>query len=299
VTGAHPPRSVARWLSQADPRPWVLGLVLLSLVPAGGALAQPPTDPSTDPNALINYPFFLDNGLGGFDVSGRSVQAYRFPFFRTLRPVPDHPWGLRLMLPVSFGVHDLKAALDGDQRFRESFRTLTFVPGLELRLPTAGGWFFKPFVEAGVGKELSASGGWVLLYAAGARALRELPRGRHQWSFGAGAKWNGVSGLSDDLSDAWGVVEAGLDFRYPLGASIASRELDSSVYLIARRFFSDLVFNRIGQEPIEIEAQYEIGFTFGTEGPIRLWRFKLPRIGLGYRFGGDLRAYRVNFGFPF
>jgi hypothetical protein len=198
---------------------------------------------------------------------------------------------------MSFGVHDLRGVLDGEERFRQSFRTVTFVPGVEFQLPVAD-WIVKPFAEAGYGKETSAGGEGVLIYSAGARALHERPSGRTLWSFGAGAEWNGVSGAESDIADEYRLVEAGVEFRYPLGGSFQGKPLDSSVYGMVRRF-SDLVFPRIGRGPIEIESQFEIGITFGTEPRMELWGVSLPRIGLSYRFGSDLRAYRINFGFPF
>ncbi len=276
-----------------------LVLALLSFAAPGTPRAEIPPVQDLDPSELINYPYDLDSGLGSFSVSGRSVHVYRIPFSYTLRGLAAHPWGLKLTLPVSLGFHDLKAVLEGDEGVRKSLRTLTFVPGVEFQLPTGRGWLLKPFAEVGFGKEFAAGGEWVLIYATGTRALLKWPRGRFIWSFGAGVQWNGMSGIDRKFADDYGRVEAGVDFRFPLNVRLAEFSLDSSVYLLGRRFVSDLVFERIGRQPIEIENQYEVGITFGTEPPMRLWGVKLPRIGLSHRFGGDLIAYRINFGFPF
>lgn len=46
--------------------------------------------------------------------------------------------------------------------------------------------------------------------------------------------------------------------------------------------------------------QFEVGFTLGATETIRIWRIPLPRLGFGYRFGGDgLSVYRIVFGSPY
>ncbi len=267
---------------------------------SGALSAQTSSTLQIDPDELINYAYVLDSGLGSFSVSGRSVQTYRIPISYTLRSIVEHPWGLKLTFPVSFGFHDLRAVIAGDDALRANLRTVVVTPGVEFQFPAGRAWLLKPFAEVGFGKEISAGGDRVLVYSTGVRALLERPRGRYTCSFGAGAKRNGVSGIDGNRStDELGIVEAGVDFRFPLGVDIAGRPLDASVFLVGRRFVSSLVFEQIGQPPIEIESQYEVGTSFGTDPPIRIWGVKLPRIGLSYRTGDDLVAYRINFGFPF
>jgi len=38
--------------------------------------------------------------------------------------------------------------------------------------------------------------------------------------------------------------------------------------------------------------------TFGSRGPMKLWKIPLPRIGVGYVFGHDLAVLRIVFGAP-
>ena len=45
-------------------------------------------------------------------------------------------------------------------------------------------------------------------------------------------------------------------------------------------------------------VQYEAGVTFGSRGPMKLWKIPLPRVGVGYVFGHDLAALRIVFGAP-
>ena len=57
--------------------------------------------------------------------------------------------------------------------------------------------------------------------------------------------------------------------------------------------------HREDRDPLTIKYTNEIGFTFGTTPKIKLWIVKLPRIGVGYRWGSNARGVRLNFGFPF
>ena len=50
---------------------------------------------------------------------------------------------------------------------------------------------------------------------------------------------------------------------------------------------------------LEIVYNDEIGFALSTDPRTKLWFIKLPRIGLGFRWGENLRGVRLNFGFPF
>ncbi|MGQ0835770.1 MAG: hypothetical protein ACT4O5_12790 [Gammaproteobacteria bacterium] len=47
-------------------------------------------------------------------------------------------------------------------------------------------------------------------------------------------------------------------------------------------------------EPLQLEP----GVIFGTRPGWRVWRVPLPRIGLGYRFAGDLSGWRLVIGAP-
>lgn len=246
----------------------------------------------------MNYAYVADSGFGGFSISGRSVQVYRIPFSYTLRSLDEHPRGLKLTLPVSFGFHDLKATIDDELRPIERLRTLTFVPGLELHLPVGRQTVLKPFVEAGFGRETEVSGTTVYLYSAGLKTLTTQPLDGVTVGIGTNVEWNGVSAEDGD-SDDFGVAELGAEWLYPLPASVAGRRLDLGPYLILRYFYSDLVFERLDAPAIEIDAQAELGVSLGTEEPIRFMGVKLPRFGFAYRFGGGLESWRINFGFPF
>ncbi len=242
----------------------------------------------------INYPYGADIGFGEFDVDGRSVQVYRIPFGWTLREAGDERTGLRLTLPLGFGVHDLSVGFQ-EGELVETIRTISLVPGLEWTVPI-GDWTLEPFVEAGAAIDLDEDR-TARLYAAGARANRRFTVDALRWTLGAELGTDG-SRLGDGATDGYTYADAGLDMRFPLSLSLAAHQLDMSLYVIYRQYLTDLEFERAETAPIELDHHLELGVTFGTVKPLIVFGQKLPRVGLSYRGTGDLQAWRLNFGFP-
>lgn len=257
----------------------------------GGAAAQSDED-------LVNYPYTLGAGFDAFHVEGRSVQLYRLPFSYRLRSLEKaDPWGLKLSLPISFGFHDFKFTDVFGNEVTKKLETVSVVPGVEFEIPLRGNWVLKPFGELGTGKDL-AGGELAFIYSAGLKSLGVWPRKGYTLSLGSGLDYSGSTTYDGELSQGFTTLEVGLDVLRPLGFSIKGREVDASVYLIARRFF-DLEFAQLEGDPVDVKDLYEIGVTFGTEPRFTLWKLKMPRIGVAYRFSADLTSWRINFGFPF
>ena len=91
----------------------------------------------------------------------------------------------------------------------------------------------------------------------------------------------------------------GLDVVYPLGLTLKGRKTNIGGYVAYNYYLDDLEFDSITRNPIEIDQTIEIALTFGTYSPIPMAIFNFRRVGLAYRFGGDLKAIRIVFSFPF
>jgi hypothetical protein len=74
-------------------------------------------------------------------------------------------------------------------------------------------------------------------------------------------------------------------------------QADYEPYFLARVYFGGEDHPLPGDGSNTI-VQYEGGMTFGSRGPMQLWKIPLPRIGVGYVFGHDLAALRIVFGKP-
>jgi hypothetical protein len=100
------------------------------------------------------------------------------------------------------------------------------------------------------------------------------------------------------VADDFGEIRLGFDARHPLPFTIGGSQGDLSLYCIRRQYVDAFIARDEGNS-LEIQYTNELGFTFGTTPRVKLWFIKLPRIGIGYRFGPNVSGFRLNFGFPF
>lgn len=252
--------------------------------------AQQP--PSPTPGA---HPFGF--GLAESSSSDGQTEVYdlRVPLAYTLIPVEDGHWGLRLRLIVYAGIYDFLADDDPDLELR--FQSLAATPGVEFLLPVGGGWLLKPFAEIGYTYDFE-NGIGAGVWSAGLRTLVTWDIGGTALSLGTELQY--LSTFTSDLgvADDFGEALAGLDARRPVGLTVAGNQVDFGIYYI-RREFIDAVFESTAGGTVDVASTNEMGFSFGTTPATSLWSIKLPRIGLGYRWGQGVRGVRLNFGFPF
>lgn len=229
------------------------------------------------------------------DASATSFQIYRIPISYSIRRLEDKPWGLRITLPVSLGTYQLEAAT-GVGDVVESIQSVVVIPGVEFLVPVGERWVLKPFAEAGVGDD-SRTGETHLLYAAGIRARGEYEARPFELMVGTAFRYR--SPADTDVVENWySTVEGGLDAQLPLGFSVGSGAARGGGYAILRHF-SNLEFELVTEGPFNVSWNYEVGLSFSTEPALKVWKIKLPWVGLGYRFGDRTRGIRLNLAFPF
>jgi hypothetical protein len=187
-------------------------------------------------------------------------------------------------------------ALGDVGEFVANLQAASVIPGVEVEVPLGGTWQLKPFAEIGVGAG-SADGDVEMLYGAGVRSSGGIPAGRFALTVGGAAAYKKPATSRAQL-DGYSRLEGGIDAQLPLGFRVAGRGARGGLYGIVRRFYN-LDLERLGQEPIELRRQYELGLSFSTEPTLRLWKIKLPWIGLGYQFGDVVSGVRLYLSFPF
>ena len=242
-----------------------------------------------------NHPFAFALGSGDSAAPETKVYDVRIPVYFTLIPLQDRPWGLRLKMTAFAGVYKftVEDAIDLNLRFQ----SLAATPGVEFLVPAGGGWVLKPFAEIGYAYDFDDELGFGV-WSVGMRTIVTWPIGKIDLSFGTKVQYLSTFTSDLDLADEFGEVRLGLDARHPLGFTIGGNRGDLSLYFIRRQYI-DAVIARDEGTPLEIQYTNELGFTFGTTPKVKLWFFRLPRIGLGYRWGQNIRGLRLNFGFPF
>ena len=242
-----------------------------------------------------NHPMIFGLGLGDTGESDGRVYDVRVPFGYTLIKPEDRGWGLRLRLIMYAGIYDFwtEDLIDLDLRFQ----SLAATPGVEFLLPVGRGWTLKPFTEIGYARDFENAlnfGVW----SVGMRTLTEWDVGTVDLRMGTAFGYFSTFKSDLELTDDYGQAEIGLDAGFPLGFTIAGNPAYLATYGIHRRYV-DAFISRPEGDPLEIEYHTEIGVAFGTRPRIKLWFVRLPRIGIGYRWGPNVDGVRLNFGFPF
>jgi len=256
---------------------------------AGGA--------ATDPSSLVNHAYTVSDTAFS-NVVGQSVQAVRLPISYTLRSMEDHAWGATLHFPVSIGLHEFQASDAFGGELRENVATVSAMAGVEFQVPTGKLWVLRPFAELGAGTDFDDEE-VAYIYSTGIRGVAEVPREKRLYRFGLGLDYDGATLAGGGPSDGFTTLETGLDVRFPISRSLASRGADWSVYAIRRRFLEALTFDQLNGETIELRNQNELGVTLGFDRPFGFWLLNISRIGIGVRFGEKLSSVRILFGVPF
>lgn len=276
-------------MRSCSPAKRLLGVLFFALIVARLVDAQ-----QTDSPAPV-IPGLFALGMTEPGVSDGTVNDVRIPLGLTIIPVQDRAWGLRLRLIVYAGIYDLNFdnVVDLDLRFQ----SLAATPGVEFLIPVGKGWTLKPFTEIGYAHDFDQNidfGVW----SVGMRTLTEWQHRRVAIRLGTKVQFLSTFKSDLELSDEFYELQLGLDVGFPLGFNISGGEAYLSPYGFRRQYI-DVSIERPQGEPIDFTYTNELGLAFGTRPRIRLWFIKLPRIGIGYRWGPELSGWRLSFGFPF
>jgi hypothetical protein len=247
---------------------------------------------------VINFGFATQLGSGIYTLSGRTLQVYRLPFSWQLPAANDARVQARLTLPLTIGLADFNPIDVLENGLPEGLDTASFVPGIELSIAVADNWHLEPFVEAGVARdrtnELDQR-----VYSVGLRSRYELEDGAIHWEFLEEVLHMTVEQKSADSTDDCSRIRLGTTARRALDATVMGRRADYLVYGFVDVYTDTPAGPADGESGEGGGAQLEVGVTFGTVEPWRIWGVPLPRLGVGYRFGEDLSVLRVVFGGPF
>ena len=287
----------ALWQLVRTPRRTILcGLLLTGGLPADAA--KPMTRAA---QAVINFGFATQLGSGIYSVSGRTLQVYGLPFGYTFPAADESRLRVRLTLPVTIGLLDFEPLDVVDNGLPENLDTLSFVPGLEFRIRVRDGWQLEPFVEAGIARDRTSELDQQV-YAFGLRNSNFLAYGDTEWEFTEEIVRVIVdqdAAAADDCTRLRIGTTARRAFGRAFGDVTASRRVDALFYGMVDLYTDTPGGPAEGEGDDGGAAQVEIGVTFGTTAPLRIWRIPLPRVGLGYRFGEELSVFRLVLGAPF
>ena len=272
----------------------VAGVLVLISTPAP-ARSQAPVD--LEAGDEIHYPWTLGAAAGGFDsgsIGDQTSRVVAIPVSIWLRRLTEERRvGLRLRLTGVLGFQDFERLQEFDVN---SIRLGGVFPGLEALFPLSRRSMLRPFADIGIGLTNTAIDEvWLTTFG----LLSEFVFPWKRWELGLEPRAQvGLSWADTDLLDqqyAW--LSARADARYPLRFEIGGSTPDVGVYLEPGWFPNDLVFSEASGVKRSVVWQYEFGATLGFRDLApKIWFIRVPRLGVGYRFGDGLTGWRIRIG---
>lgn len=201
---------------------------------------------------------------------------------------------IEFIVPVTFGVQtfEFKDIIEGD--FPTDIRQISFTPGVELEIPVSRRWALRPFGHFGWGTETGVEKESAWIYWAGLKSRWAFQAGNFDFALLNGYAFYGYlpsDGSPDDMS----VLTNGLELEYPLGnLTLHGDQLYLKTHLINYFYLDhDKLMEYSASTIIDLGSEWEIGVSVGKKTKMKIWFYKLDRIGLAYRFSKNTRGIRL------
>ena len=245
---------------------------------------------------LTSFAFASYLGTGFYTTSGQNVFVLQMPFDHVIKEKTDTEAGWVLKLPITIGFINFEDTILEDLPELDDVGTITFLPGIEYQHPVTPNWTLIPFADYGFARELDNTSN-VLIVGAGIKSYYNVHFDKAMFTLGNRFLYaRERSKLSSSDAD-YSLIETGLNYRVTSNYFFAEDQLYSNLYYINFYYPNNLVFFEQTPNPIRVGIEHEVGITFSNL-PDFLF-FEKPQIGVGVRFGNDLKVYRLVFGAPF
>lgn len=264
---------------------WRYLILLVLFCPLGAPLLA---------NDLTDYAYANYLGSGIYTAAGRSVQMISIPFSLPKPVYTDEDLRITVKIPVTIGFYDFSSDGPFPQGIAEQVGTMTIVPSVNFEFQLNSDWKLTPFFDLGAGQNFT-SGSVVGIYAAGLHSNFGFAWLGKRFRLGNRFLYAGHTAADTNFAS----FDTGLEISQPLGRNVFSNKLDVKFYAVNFLYLQNLKLLRFQKAPIVVSMQNEIGFSFGLKKSINRPAIKIPRLGIGYRFGGGVTAWRIIFGAPF
>ena len=245
---------------------------------------------------LTSFAFASYLGTGFYTTSGQNVFVLQMPFEHIIKEKTDTEAGWVLKLPITLGFINFDSILIEELPEINDVGTITFLPGLEYQYPVTPNWTLIPFADYGFARELDTTSN-VLITGVGIKSYYNVHFDKAMFTLGNRFLYAREQS-EDSSSDAdYSLIETGLNYRVTSDYSFGDKPLYSNLYYINFYYPNNLVFFEQTPNPIRVGVEHEVGITFSNI-PDFLF-FEKPQIGVGVRFGNNLKVYRLVFGMPF
>lgn len=245
---------------------------------------------------FTTYAYAHEFGSGVYDFNGRTLQVYGLPFAWTLRAGDRAGPGVRLRLPVTLGFLDFQSSDVISTGLPDGVDSVSFVPGVELNIALSENWNVLPYLQAGfsVADESSVE---TRLLGAGLRVESAFPARAFAGLYAGEVTYSGVEYRGDLPSDDFVRLRNSVEFTRGTGQSVGNYQIEGGVFAVLDVYADPPTGPTTGLDVPDV--QLEAGIIFETRPELQIWRVPLPRLGLSYRFAGDLSSIRLVLGSPF
>jgi hypothetical protein len=265
----------------------VVCAVALLAVAAPRAHADDPDVPEVRP---FNYSFASYVGGGIYAKGGRTLWIVPIPVSFNVRSEDEHFLGIRASLKMTLGFFDFKPEDLIEFELPDSVGTISLLPGVQFPMRITGNWLLTPFGDFGVAAD-TENGGVTWIMGIGSDSRAEFLWKRQKFLL-----WNRLVYARDFSNDQepaedFLMFETIFEPRVPVG-KIRGNPTDLGPFILANSFYYPVIVPRADGGESKILRRYEIGVTYGSAEPTKLWIFPVPRIGLSWRFGQDINGIR-------
>lgn len=246
-----------------------------------------------DKGNLYHWAYAPAFGTGAYTINDEKTAVLTFKPKVDLRKGKDHKIGVKLTLPLSFGFQTLNINNILADNITDHMTTASFVPGVELLVPVGRHWQVKPFGNIGWGTAYSSDeSAWIFM--AGAKSRYQFNWGRAALGLLNELVWAGYD-PNQGQSDHFARFMLGLEADYPLGkVKFQKQQVFIRPHVLYYRYFNDLEFFFPEREGgLASNEEVELALSAGTKTPQKLWFFRPDRVGIGFRYGQELKGIRI------
>ena len=245
---------------------------------------------------LTSFAFASYLGTGFYTTSGQNVFVLQMPFEHIIKQKTETEAGWKLKLPITVGFINFENFNSEELPELDDVGTITFLPGIAHQYPVTRNWTLTPFVDYGFARELAYTSN-ILIIGSGLKSTFNVHFEDSMFTLGnrflyAREQSEGASSDAD-----YSLIETGLNYRVTSTFFFDDEPIYSNLYYINFYYPNNLVFFEQTENPVRIGIEHEVGITISNI-PDFLF-FEKPELGLGVRFGNDLKVYRLVFGAPF
>ena len=273
-------------------------LLLILLSVAGNGAAQQIEPTANEPTVHWAYASFF--GTGWYRIEdGRSVFVLRgtpsWSFGEAgFDEAGKRQIGYELRLPVAIGLARLDLADLPGLVDSENLSTASLSASLHVDIPITERFSLKPVGEVGYGRVIGEDDS-AFIYRGELRARYRFQPGVVGWALVGTLGYSGYDANKRASDDNFSFTTLGAEFGQPV--SWFPSETGQTIlhsYLSYTEFIDDVDFGDLRRSR-PVARVWEVGAALGRrDKPVRIWRLKFDRLGLGFKYDSTSSARGVR-----